>query len=123
MEMRRLEREKTAEAALDDVFFAYDSAILDKSGMRALETNADWLLRHSNTNAQIKGLCDKRDSTAYNLQLRDKRAAAVQEYVTDLGVPAERFTVISYGEVQPLCRVQAESCYRDNRRGHLVGTP
>lgn len=44
-------------------------------------------------------------------------------YLLAAGVPAERLTVISYGEVQPLCLVQAESCYRDKRRGYLAGTP
>jgi peptidoglycan-associated lipoprotein len=124
LETSRLEREKTAAAsALDDVFFAFDSAVLDEDAMRALETNADWLLRHSGRDVQIEGHCDERGSAAYNLVLGEKRALAVRQYLVALGVPAERLTVTSYGKERPICLGHSEACYQKNRRGHLQITP
>jgi peptidoglycan-associated lipoprotein len=122
VELRR-EQAMTAAAGLRDVWFAYDSWDLSEDAMQALTADANWLLAHSSAGVRIEGHCDQRGSAAYNLVLGEKRAVAVREYLTDLGVPAERLTVMSYGEAQPLCHAATESCYRDNRRGHLVVTP
>lgn len=119
----RREQARTAAAGLRDAFFAYDSWDLSEEAMQALTADANWLLTHSDTGIRIEGHCDERGSAAYNLVLGEKRALAVREYLTDLGVPAERLTVISYGEAQPVCHAQTESCYQNNRRGHLVVTP
>jgi peptidoglycan-associated lipoprotein len=121
-ELRR-EQAMTVAAGLRDVWFAYDSWDLSEEAMQALTVDAHWLLAHSGAGVRIEGHCDERGSAAYNLVLGEKRALAVQRYLTDLGIPAERLTVMSYGEAQPLCHAATESCYRDNRRGHLVVTP
>lgn len=121
-ELRR-EQAMTAAAGLRDAFFSYDSWHLSEDAMQALTADANWLLNHDNTRIRIEGHCDERGSAAYNLVLGERRAVAVREYLTDLGVPSERLTAMSYGEAQPLCHAPTESCYRDNRRGHLVVTP
>lgn len=123
LEKRRREQETPPAASLHDVFFDFDSALLDENGMRTLETNADWLLRHRTGHVHIEGHCDERGSAAYNLVLGEKRAQAIREYLVELGMPAERLTFTSYGEARPVCREPQESCYRENRRGHLVANP
>ncbi|MDO9116935.1 MAG: OmpA family protein [Nitrospira sp.] len=122
-EEHRMEQAGTAAAGLRDAFFAYDSWDLDKENMRALTENANWLLAHRDTRLRIEGHCDERGSTAYNLVLGERRALAVREFLTDLGVATQRLAIMSYGESQPVCREPRESCYRENRRGHLVVKP
>ena len=49
-----------------------------------------------------------------------KRAKAVRNYLVELGVGANRLAVVSYGKERPFCNERSESCYQQNRRGHVV---
>ena len=110
----------TALAGLNDVFFAYDSWKLTEDGMRALEGNANWLKANPGKSLTIEGYCDERGTVAYNLVLGERRAKAVRNYLMELGVDQSRLTVVSYGKERPFCKDHDESCYRLNRRAHLV---
>lgn len=123
MEDQRTEQARTAAAGLRDAFFAYDSWDLDRDNLQAMTENAQWLLAHRDARLRIEGHCDERGSAAYNLVLGERRALAVREFLTDLGIEAQRLAIMSYGEAQPICREPRESCYRENRRGHLVVKP
>ncbi len=123
MEEHRIEQARTAAAGLQDAFFTYDSWDLNEESMQVMAENANWLLAHRDARLRIEGHCDERGSAAYNLILGERRALAVREFLTDLGIAAQRLAVMSYGESQPVCREPRESCYRENRRGHLVVKP
>ncbi|NJL16914.1 MAG: OmpA family protein [Nitrospira sp.] len=69
---------------------------------------------------KIEGHCDERGTSAYNLVLGEKRAKAVRNYLVELGVVPDHLSVVSYGKERPFCTEHAESCYSQNRRGHLV---
>lgn len=109
-----------AETGLMDVFFAFDSWRLTEDGKQALTRDAEWLKSNGQHRLTIEGYCDERGTQAYNLVLGQKRAKAVQGYLAELGIPASRMAVISYGKDRPFCREQTEDCYQQNRRGHLV---
>ncbi|MER3424235.1 MAG: hypothetical protein C4293_14445 [Nitrospiraceae bacterium] len=66
-----------------------------------------------------RGHCDERGTFAYNLALGEKRARAVKAILVDLGVAPSRLTVVSYGEERPICAEHSETCYQQNRGGHL----
>ena len=55
----------------------------------------------------------------YNLALGDRRAKAAQEFLVQIGVPAERLAIISYGQERPVCTDHDENCWQKNRRAHL----
>lgn len=110
----------TAEAGLDDVFFAYDSWKLSEDGQRALSKDAEWLKANGSQKLAVEGHCDERGTQAYNLVLGQKRAKAVRNYLVELGVAGNRITTVSYGKDRPFCKESNESCYQQNRRGHLV---
>jgi peptidoglycan-associated lipoprotein len=118
-EMRR-EQAATAAAGLRDVFFAFDSWTITEEGRQALMVNADWIKANGSTSIKIEGHCDERGTQAYNLVLGEKRAKAVRNYLVELGVASNRLAVVSYGKERPFCRDHAESCYQQNRRGHIV---
>lgn len=122
-EEHRREQAGTAAAGLRDAFFAYDSWDLNEDNLQAMTENANWLSAHRDARLRIEGHCDERGSAAYNLVLGERRALAVREFLTDLGIAPQRLAVMSYGESQPVCREPRESCYRENRRGHLVVKP
>ncbi len=121
-ELRALEEERRTALPmnLSDVFFIYDSWRISETSKQSLHENADWLKANPSTRLTVEGHCDERGSAAYNLVLGEKRARAVRNYLMELGVSAERFRIVSYGEERPFCRGQSESCYRMNRRGHFV---
>ena len=123
LEEIRGEQTATAASGLKDVFFGYDSWTLSEEGRQILSRDAEWIRTHGSAQIKVEGHCDERGSSTYNLVLAEKRAKAVRNYLTDLGVKPERLSVVSYGKERPFCNEHAESCYQQNRRGHLVVKP
>ena len=70
----------------------------------------------------IEGHADERGTREYNLALGERRADAVRNYLTALGVSPDRVTVISYGKERPECPEAAEGCWSQNRRGVTVAS-
>ncbi len=116
----RREQVAATTAGLRDVFFAYDSWTIGGEGRQALMRDAEWMKANPGAQVKIEGHCDERGTLAYNLVLGEKRAKAVRNYLVELGVGANRLGVVSYGKERPFCKEHAESCYQQNRRGHLV---
>lgn len=114
------EQAASAEAGLRDVFFGYDSWTITEEGRQSLMQDAQWIKGNSGALVKIEGHCDERGTLAYNLVLGEKRAKAVRNYLVELGVGANRLAVVSYGKERPFCNERSESCYQQNRRGHVV---
>jgi len=120
--MNQLKKEELAAAVagLEDVFFQFDSWTLTEEGKHTLQRTLKWFEQEPTSNLIIEGHADQRGTQAYNMVLAKKRAVAVQEYLSQLGVDASRLEVISYGKDKPFCQDATEVCYQLNRRGHLL---
>lgn len=105
-----------------DVHFAYDSHILNEEAKALMERKAAWLDQHPQITFQIEGHCDERGTTVYNLALGERRAHAVKQYLTALGISVSRISIISYGEEFPLDPGHTEDAWARNRRAHFVIT-
>jgi peptidoglycan-associated lipoprotein len=108
------------------VHFAYDSATLDASSKAALEDNARIMKNHPRLTVEVQGHCDERGTTDYNLALGNKRAAAVRDHLTAMGVAPNRVATLSYGEERPVAMGADESSWSQNRRAEfrvLVSEP
>jgi peptidoglycan-associated lipoprotein len=116
----RAEQAASASAGLRDVYFGYDSWTISEDQRQALTRDADWMKTNPVAMVKVEGHCDERGTTAYNLVLGEKRAKAVRNFLVELGISANRLSVVSYGKERPSCAEHAESCYQQNRRGHLV---
>jgi len=116
----RAEQVASVAAGLRDVFFTYDSFSITDEGRHALSGNAEWARSNPYAQLKIEGHCDERGTSAYNLVLGEKRAKAVRNYLVELGVVPAHLSVVSYGKERPFCTEHTESCYSQNRRGHLV---
>ena len=68
----------------------------------------------------IEGHCDERGTSEYNLALGAKRAQAAKDYLTSLGLDAQRLSTISYGQELPVCTEHNEDCWQKNRHDRFV---
>ncbi|MBJ6761904.1 OmpA family protein [Myxococcaceae bacterium JPH2] len=64
----------------------------------------------------LGGHADERGTEEYNLQLSNRRAAAVKRYLVDLGVPAKQLSTVGYGETRPATNASSEEAWAENRR-------
>jgi peptidoglycan-associated lipoprotein len=108
-----------AEHPLADAFFDYNQNVLRDDAKQALQRDAQWLAKWPETVIRIDGHCDERGTAEYNLALGDRRAQVVRDYLSNLGVRAERIQTRSLGKEAPFCRDNGESCWSQNRRGHF----
>ena len=111
-----------AERPLADVHFDLDDWTIRDDDRVILQKNAAWLQRWSSTRITVEGHCDDRGTGEYNIALGERRAHAVKEYLSSLGVTPERILVVSMGEEAPMCLETGENCWQLNRRGHPVIT-
>lgn len=107
-------------ASLADVYFDYDRSSLNEEGRAKLEANARLLREEQDWRLVITGHCDERGSRDYNLVLGERRAKAVKRYLADLGIPAAKVQLASYGKEKPFCTMSNEDCWKQNRRAHFV---
>jgi peptidoglycan-associated lipoprotein len=114
------EEEAAIEAGLVDVFFGYDQYTLSDAGMEALNHDSEWLKEHPGAMMRVEGHCDERGTADYNIVLGDKRAKTARSYLVELGVSLKQVAIVSYGKARPFCTDSAESCYEQNRRGHVL---
>lgn len=115
------QEEKAAiEAGLQDVYFGYDQWQVSDAGMNALNHNAGWLKDHPGAVLKIEGHCDERGTADYNMVLGDKRAKAARTYLLETGVSSKQVAIMTFGKERPFCFDHAESCYQQNRRGHML---
>jgi peptidoglycan-associated lipoprotein len=111
-----------AERPLADVHFDLDDWTIRDDARIILQKNAAWLKRWSSTRITVEGHCDDRGTGEYNIALGERRAHAVKDYLSGLGVTPDRILVVSMGEEAPVCRDGGENCWQLNRRGHPVIT-
>jgi len=103
-----------------DAYFDYDKAEVRTDAREALSQTAQFMRSYPQLKVVIEGHCDERGSTEYNLALGDRRAAAAKQYMTSLGISADRMETVSYGKERPFCSASTEECYQQNRRAHFV---
>lgn len=107
-------------AGLSSINFDYDKSGLNNDARKKIQGNADWMKKNPSVKVQIEGHCDARGSIEYNIALGERRANAVKNYMTSLGVSADRLSTISYGKEKPLVQGDTDSAYAKNRRANFV---
>ena len=111
---------ENVEVNLTPVYFALNEYSLSKEARNILSANAEILKIKGIKNITVEGNCDDRGTIAYNIALGQKRANEVRDYYIRLGVQAENINTISYGEENPVCTEQTNSCWAKNRRADTV---
>ncbi len=99
------------------VYFETDSVSLTAQAQATLKKQAAWLLQNRQHAITVEGHADERGTREYNLALGERRAEAVVNYLSALGVDGARLKEISYGKEKPVCADSGETCWSQNRRG------
>ena len=115
------ERSGASTSGLQPIFFDFDKAFVREDARRAMKANAEWLKAHPKATVRIEGNCDERGTREYNQALGQRRAASAKKFLTDLGIPAKRITLLSYGKEKTVCSEESENCWQKNRRDDFVG--
>ncbi|PWW40702.1 peptidoglycan-associated lipoprotein Pal [Chromohalobacter israelensis] len=98
------------------IYFAFDRDTIRPEFESVLSAHAEYLQNHPNTNVVLEGHADERGTREYNLGLGERRARAVEQYLTVEGVSASQIEIVSYGEERPAVRGHDEESYAQNRR-------
>ena len=101
----------------EKVFFELDKAIIKPESFELLDAVA----RVINDSPQIikieiAGHTDSQGDEEYNLELSERRAAAVGTYLADKGVSDDRLSAVGYGQGKPLVEEETEEAFAANRR-------
>jgi len=114
-------------AKLEDALFDYDQSTIRSDATVALRDDVnvirEILADYPSQKLVIEGHTDERGSAEYNLGLGDRRAHAVQEFLSSMGIPGPQLAVVSYGKEKPVCTQETESCWQQNRRAHVTAAP
>ncbi len=70
----------------------------------------------NNFKIKLEGNCDEWGSDEYNFALGLKRAKSVKEGLVAEGVDADKISMVSYGESNPVCTEHTKECWAKNRR-------
>ena len=106
------------------IHFDFDKYNIKPSEWPKVQKLAD-LIKNNNTNytVRIEGNCDEWGTEEYNYALGLKRANSVKNALIKLGVDPKKLTIISYGELNPVCTAHAKWCWRLNRRDNFTYLP
>ncbi len=106
--------------SMPDVLFDTGSANLKATARERLAKVAGVLIAYPDMHIEVDGYTDSTGSPLTNQQLSEERAAAVQAYLTQQGVPASSIAIHGFGEANPIASNDVAAGRQQNRRVELV---
>lgn len=111
--------ESLARGALKDVVFKSGSPELTLNSKSILNSVAEELKKFPDVKVEVQGHSDSSGDAAFNLQLSQKRAESVLEYLVSRGVNRDQLSAVGYGETQPIADNKTREGRAQNRRVEL----
>ena len=105
--------------SLPGINFEINSSQLTASSATTLDGAASTLNKYSDISAEVAGHTDSTGADSYNMNLSDKRAKAVKDYLISKGVSTSRLSSKGYGETQAIADNLTKSGRAMNRRVNL----
>ncbi len=98
------------------VYFDYDSFAVKDEYRGLIDAHAKRLMQIKTVRLSLEGHADDRGSREYNLALGQKRAEAVVQQLTVMGVAAGQVEPVSFGKERPAVQGTGEAVWAKNRR-------
>ena len=102
------------------LLFDYGKTDLKESNKADLQKFSNTLKEYNNTDLVIVGHTDNVGSESFNQTLSEKRAAAVSNYLSSLGISYNRLRTEGKGELQPVASNDSEGDRTQNRRVEIA---
>ncbi len=98
------------------VFFDTDKADLKDESMPELDRASEFLQANKDIKVRIEGHTDDVGEDNYNMQLSQRRADAVKQYLVTQGVEQKRIMTAGYGKTRPKVKGSTDEARAKNRR-------
>lgn len=98
------------------IMFDVDRAVLKDQYKGEMGELAAILNKYEDTNILLEGHTDSTGTEEYNLELSKKRSQSVANYLATQKVNPTRFTIMGYGESQPIASNDTSEGRSQNRR-------
>lgn len=102
------------------ILFEFDSYALKPATRANLQELAPTLIKYDDTNVLVLGHTDSVGDAAYNMNLSEKRAGAVNNFLVSQGVAGSRLSNEGYGESDPVATNETDEGRQLNRRVEVV---
>lgn len=119
-ELKAKKTDRGAVVTLGDVLFDFDRATLRSGAQQNLYRLVTFLNEHTDREVLIEGHTDSVGNESYNLDLSQRRAGAVRDFLASNGVAASRMAVRGFGEARPVSSNESEAGRQQNRRVEVV---
>jgi len=104
----------------EGLLFGFDSDQLTPAARDNLRKFAASLKKYPNTRTLIVGHTDSDGSTAYNMDLSDRRALSAASFISVEGVDRARISTAGRGEGEPIATNGSDDGRRQNRRVEIA---
>lgn len=101
------------------VYFEYDSIVIKPEFQIIIETHARFIKQDKARKVALEGHTDERGGREYNIALGQKRAEAVKNALSLLGVPEAQLEAVSFGKEKPAVSGTDEGAMSKNRRAEI----
>ena len=101
------------------IYFDYDQDTLRENALSDLLKVSRLMKDNPKYTLLVEGHADERGTREYNLALSERRAKAVEDFLSASGVSFFNVEVVGYGEEQPVDNGSNESAWSQNRRAEL----
>jgi peptidoglycan-associated lipoprotein len=101
------------------VYFDYDSFSVKPEFQSVIESHAQFLKANPRARLSLEGHTDERGGREYNLALGQKRADAVRQSLSLLGVGSGQIETVSFGEEKSAVQGNSETAFSKNRRAEF----
>ena len=94
--------EKNKGYRLNNIYFEFEKIVLDTIAKKTLDSLFNFLQSNPQNIIEISAHTDNKGDDQYNLELSQKRADAVVDYLIKKGIHKERLKAVGYGETRPI---------------------
>ncbi|MCA9674892.1 MAG: OmpA family protein [Kofleriaceae bacterium] len=110
----------TAVEISDIVYFDFDKARIKSKSFQVLDAVVGVLNAHPDIRVRVEGHTDDQGTAKHNMELSQRRAEAVRDYLIKKGIDAGRLEAQGFGQTRPLAEGRSKAAREKNRRVEFI---
>ena len=106
---------------IDKIYFDFDSAVIRQESYRVLNDVVEQINRLDKfEKIIIEGHCSSEGTDEYNMDLAERRATSVKNYLINKDIDAAKLEIAPYGESRPIASNETKEGRGKNRRVEFI---